>query len=157
VYPFLWATLQRSRAGLYSSDIVQTRDVKLEVSTIISAPRAKLRPFCTAEMTVIKRVKDDMRVYKYFSSLILMAAMAGPVALGATALNSQRDNDDQDHKVHRYYDRQRRDFHEWNEHESRAYARWEAKNHKKHREYVARHRNDQSRYWTWRHHHPDND
>jgi hypothetical protein len=25
---------------------------------------------------------------------------------------------------HRYYDRERRDWHEWNEHESRAYRHW---------------------------------
>ena len=98
-----------------------------------------------------------MRVIRYFSSLILMAAMVVPVALGATALSPRHDDDDKDHKVHRYYDRKHRDYHEWNERESRSYARWEAENRRKHREYVRRHRNDQNRYWTWRHSHPDRD
>ncbi|HWX56130.1 MAG TPA: hypothetical protein VN176_16190 [Verrucomicrobiae bacterium] len=99
-----------------------------------------------------------MRAGRYFSSLILLAAMAGPVALGATPLNGRSgDDDDRDHKVHRYYDRKHHDYHEWNEHESRSYARWEAENHRRHREYVARHRREQQRYWNWRHRHPDND
>ena len=102
-----------------------------------------------------------MRVFRYFSSLVLLAAMvvmAIPVALGATALNAgPRDDDDKQHKVHRYYDRKHHDYHEWNERESRSYERWEAENRRKHREYVRRHRAEQNRYWAWRHSHPDRD
>lgn len=99
-----------------------------------------------------------MRVHRYFSSLILMAAMVGPVALGATPINARPgDGDDRNHRIHRYYDRKHRDYHEWNEHESRAYVRWEAENHRRHREFVRRHRIEQTRYWSWRHRHPDND
>jgi hypothetical protein len=105
-----------------------------------------------------RRKKDDMRVVRYFSSIILMAAMAIPVALGANAVNARpRDDDDKNHKVHRYYDRKHRDYHEWNERESRSYARWEAENRRKHREFVRRRRAEQNRYWTWRHSHPDRD
>lgn len=99
-----------------------------------------------------------MRFQKSLSSLMLMAAVALPVALGAAPSNPRSGDDvDRDHKVHRYYDRRHRDYHEWNEHESRAYVRWEAREHRRHREYVRRHRVEQSRYWSWRHRHPDND
>lgn len=99
-----------------------------------------------------------MRVHRYLSSLVLMAAMAVPVALGATGVNARpRDDDDKNHKVHRYYDRKHRDYHEWNERESRSYARWEAENHRRHRAFVRRQRAEQNRYWTWRHIHPDRD
>src|ERR1700682_5926256 len=98
-----------------------------------------------------------MQVRRYFSSLILMAAMVGPVALGATPVNSQRDNDDRDHRIHRYYDRRHRDYHEWNEHESRVYVRWESDNHRTHREFAERRRREQARYWAWRHSHRDYD
>ncbi|HYL91572.1 MAG TPA: hypothetical protein VEW69_00290 [Alphaproteobacteria bacterium] len=102
--------------------------------------------------------EDDMRVLRNLSSLLLVAAMVGPVVLGTTSLAAQnRDNDDKDHKIHRYYDRKHRDYHEWNERESRAYSNWEAENHRKHLEFERRHRNDQSRYWVWRHSHPDKD
>lgn len=98
-----------------------------------------------------------MRLHKYFSSLILMAAMVGPVALGATPLNTRPGDDDRDHRAQRYYDRRHRDYHEWNEHESRAYVRWETGYHRRHREFVRRRRVEQDRYWSWRHRHPDND
>jgi hypothetical protein len=58
MYPFCEAILQRSRAGLYSSDIVQARDVRLEVSTFISALQLLTSNFkflCAAEVTVIKK------------------------------------------------------------------------------------------------------
>jgi hypothetical protein len=106
---------------------------------------------------VNNKEEDDMRVLRNLSSLLLMAAMVGPVLLGTTSLAQNRDNDDKDHKIHRYYDRKHRDYHEWNERESRAYSNWEAENHRKHLEFERRHRNDQSRYWVWRHSHPDKD
>jgi hypothetical protein len=98
-----------------------------------------------------------MRLLRYFSSLILLAAMAGPMARSAAAITPGHDDDDNKHKVHRYYDRKHHDYHEWNEHESRAYERWEAENRRKHREYVRRQRAEQNRYWVWRHSHPDRD
>jgi hypothetical protein len=98
-----------------------------------------------------------MRVHRYFSSLILMAAMLGSVAVGAVPPNARPGDDDNDHRVHRYYDRKHRDYHEWNERESRAYVRWETTQQRRHREFVRRHRSEQERYWSWRHSHPDND
>jgi hypothetical protein len=98
-----------------------------------------------------------MRLLRYFSSFILLVAMAGPIARSAAAITPSRDDDDNKHRVHRYYDRKHHDYHEWNEHESRAYERWEAENRRKHREYIRRQRAEQSRYWVWRHNHPDRD
>jgi hypothetical protein len=101
---------------------------------------------------------SQMRLLRYFSSLILLVALAGPMARSVAAINtSPRDDDDKKHKVHRYYDRKHHDYHEWNERESRSYERWEAENRWKHREYVRRQRAEQSRYWAWRHSHPDRD
>jgi hypothetical protein len=108
-------------------------------------------------MPVIRKV-EDMRVHRYFGSLLLMAAMVVPVAVGASALSAGARGDDRDdHRVHRYYDRHHRDYHEWNEHESRAYVRWETANHRRHREFVRRRQAERARYWNWRHRHGDND
>jgi hypothetical protein len=87
-----------------------------------------------------------------------MAAMIVPVALGAAVLKAgPGDDDDRNRRVHRYYDRNHRDYHEWNEHESRAYVRWETENHRRHREFVRRRQAERARYWEWRHRHADND
>src|SRR5579872_2497730 len=113
------------------------------------------------ERIVLHEGKDSMRVHKYFSSLILMAAMVGPVALGAIPHSARPGDDDRDHdrdhKVQRYYDRDHHDYHEWNDRESRAYGRWETENSRKHREFARRRRAEQAHYWNWRHSHPDND
>ncbi|HLW53006.1 MAG TPA: hypothetical protein VKW06_09185 [Candidatus Angelobacter sp.] len=105
---------------------------------------------------MIQRNQDYMRLQRYFSSLILMAAMAGPVALGATP-NAAPGDDDRDHQTHRYYDRKHRDYHEWNERESHAYGRWETSYHRRHREFARRRRIEQEQYWSWRHRHADRD
>ena len=48
---------------------------------------------------------------KFAAALFLTASLFGPVIGFA-----------EEH--HRYYDRDRRDWHEWNEHENRAYRHW---------------------------------
>jgi hypothetical protein len=93
-----------------------------------------------------------MRLLRYFNALILVAAIAAPVARAASPANP---SDDDHHKVHRYYDRKHHDYHAWNAHESGFYVRWEGENHRKHREFSHRQRADQARYWEWRHNHPD--
>jgi hypothetical protein len=129
------------------------------MSTNRSVTESLIKALCGrgARVRGQKGQKTNMRVQKYLSSLILIAAMAGPVAFAASAQEGRRDNDDKDHKVHRYYDSKHRDYHEWNERESSAYTRWEAENHKKHVEFAVRRKTDQLKYWTWRHTHPDND
>lgn len=92
-----------------------------------------------------------MRLLRYFNALILVAAIVAPAARAASPVNTT----DDEHKVHRYYDRKHHDYHAWNAHESEFYVRWEGENHRKHREFSHRQRADQARYWEWRHNHPD--
>ena len=58
---------------------------------------------------------------------------------------------------HRYYDRDRRDWHEWNEGENRAYRHWlmEEQRERRFRAYNRLHAERQREYWRWRHEHPD--
>jgi hypothetical protein len=60
-------------------------------------------------------------------------------------------------KEHRYYDRDRRDWHEWNEHESRAYRHWlmEERREHRYREYRRLKARQRREYWRWRHEHAD--
>ena len=60
----------------------------------------------------------------------------------------------QDH-THRYYDRERKQYHEWNEQEEHAYRNWVNEQHRKYRDFGKLHRNEQQRYWHWSHEHPD--
>ena len=50
---------------------------------------------------------------------------------------------------HRYYDRERRDWHEWNEHENRAYRHWlmEERRERQYREYARQKAARQREYW----------
>ena len=58
---------------------------------------------------------------------------------------------------HRYYDRERRDWHEWNENENRAYRHWlmEERREHRYREYRRLKAQQQRDYWRWRHEHYD--
>lgn len=58
---------------------------------------------------------------------------------------------------HRYYDRERRDWHEWNERENRAYRHWlmEERRERQYREYRRLKAEEQHAYWRWRHAHED--
>ncbi len=58
---------------------------------------------------------------------------------------------------HRYYDRDRRDWHPWNEHENRAYRHWlmEERKEQRYREYRRLKTAQQRAYWRWRHDHAD--
>ena len=79
------------------------------------------------------------------STLLLGLALAGPVAGLADA------------QSHRYYDRDRRDYHEWNEREDRAYRHWLQEQHYKMREWRRATKAQQRAYWRWRHEHPGDD
>lgn len=91
------------------------------------------------------------RFCKRFSSFLLLAALAMPVATFA------RDDHDHDHdRDHRYYDRAHKDYHHWDEHESAAYRHWmEAERHHRYVEFDHLSKADQQRYWVWRHDHSD--
>jgi hypothetical protein len=82
---------------------------------------------------------------RYVATLLLGAAMCGPVVLQA-----------KEHHNKRYYDRSRRDYHEWNEQEERAYRHWLTEERRReYRPWARTRRQDQMEYWRWRHDHPD--
>jgi hypothetical protein len=88
---------------------------------------------------------------RYFSSLILAAAifapnaiMAAPRPQGATV------------QV-RVYDRDHRDYHNWDSHENRAYRHYLVVQHRSYRSYHRQNYRVQRHYWNWRHSHPDRD
>ena len=81
---------------------------------------------------------------RFVSLLILSGSLLAPV-IGLAAEN------------HRYYDRERRDWHEWNEQENRAYRHWlmEERRERRYREYARLKGEQQRAYWRWRHTHAD--
>ena len=110
------------------------------------------------------------RRYHYFTLLVVMATLSFPLL----AIPEQDDHPRQDKTmptgdVHqqaphdnrktpddgRVYDRTRHDYHSWNDDEDRAYRKYLIQNHKPYREFERNSRKEQSRYWTWRHAHPD--
>jgi len=58
---------------------------------------------------------------------------------------------------HRYYDRDRRDWHAWNDDENRAYRHWlmEERREQRYREFRRLRAEQQRDYWRWRHDHRD--
>ncbi len=62
---------------------------------------------------------------RFMAGLVVSASLLAPV----TVLGDEH---------HRYYDRERRDWHEWNEHENRAYRHWlmEERREQRYREYA---------------------
>jgi hypothetical protein len=80
---------------------------------------------------------------RFVASLVLSASLFAPmVALG---------------EEHRYYDRDRRDWHAWNDNENRAYRHWlmEERRERRYREYRRLKAEQQRAYWRWRHEHGD--
>lgn len=59
--------------------------------------------------------------------------------------------------MHRYYDRDRHDWHEWNEREDHAYRQYLKDQHREYREWNRVPRRDQTAYWRWRHEHMEMD
>lgn len=80
---------------------------------------------------------------KFLGSLALGAMLLAPTASFA--------------EVHRYYDRDRHDWHEWNEGERRAYRHWlmEERRERQYRAYARLNAERRREYWRWRHEHPD--
>jgi hypothetical protein len=89
------------------------------------------------------------RVHTYIASLFLTAALAAPVALMAAPVP-------QEARVQiRVYDRQHKDYHNWDDNENRAWGQYLSDNHKNSHEFSKANRREQSRYWNYRHSHPD--
>lgn len=102
------------------------------------------------------------RGYRLFSSLILAAALAAPVAMMAAASpqddrkQDDRKQEDRQGENKRYYDKSHKDYHAWNGNEDGAYQRYQTEHHEK-RGFAELNSRQQSTYWKWRHDHPDND
>ncbi len=101
------------------------------------------------------------RILRFLAVFFLGAALVAPVAIRAGVQDKdERRHDDKDRKNKpnkRYYDRDRRDWHSWDDREDRAYRRWLAEERKEHRDFSKLNRKERTRYWLWRHTHPDED
>ena len=89
---------------------------------------------------------------KYLSFLFLTAALTASVAPQAAAAQEVVVSDHT-----RYYDRNHRDYHVWNDREDHSYRVYLGERHRDYREFHQNNRREQSRYWSWRHSHPDRD
>jgi len=92
-----------------------------------------------------------LHINRYFSLLLLGAALAAPAATMAGPKP-------QEASVQvRVYDRDHRDYHNWDDREDRAYRRYYVVQHRSYRAYDRQNSRAQRKYWRWRHSHPDND
>ena len=104
-----------------------------------------------------------MKIHKgtrILSSMVLMGALAAPMALMAQDRDrdDHKDRDDQA-KNQRVYDRAHKDYHNWNSDEDRRYREWYTSTHngRDYRDYNKLNHKDQTAYWNWRHQHGDGD
>ena len=90
------------------------------------------------------------RTHQFIASLFLTAALAAPVAIMAAPVP-------QEARVQvRVYDRQHKDYHNWDDNENRAWGQYLTQNHKNSHEFSKANKREQSKYWNYRHSHPDN-
>lgn len=90
------------------------------------------------------------------ASLVLMGALAVPIAVSARPLPQEEHHDrDWEREHHRYYDREHRVYHAWDAREDAAYRRWLAERHYRYMEFGRLKAERQREYWIWRHEHPD--
>ncbi len=83
---------------------------------------------------------------RFFSMLLLAAAVAAPIASTGCEVHAYRVHDP-------YYN----DDHHWNHGEEVYYQQWEVQTHRDHQDFRKRDSDDQKQYWEWRHSHHDND
>ena len=83
---------------------------------------------------------------RFLSALLLSGALLAPTVILA---------DDAHISNKRYYDMEHKDYHQWNRDEDQAYRQYLQENHKPYRDFNRLKRNDQTRYWNWRHDHGD--
>jgi hypothetical protein len=57
------------------------------------------------------------------------------------------------HAGYRVYDPYHGDYHVWDDHEGTYYNQWVTENHRDHRDFRKLNKEDQKRYWDWRHTH----
>jgi hypothetical protein len=114
-------------------------------------------------MEILSQEEEDMHhSYRYFfSSFVLTAALAAPLAISATAKPQDNGRQEDNHRDHRdqnkVYDRSHKDYHNWDDNEDRSYRQYLGEQHKDYRDYSRLKRNEQNQYWNWRHSHSDGD
>jgi hypothetical protein len=99
----------------------------------------------------IQNLKDyNMHLsHRYVASLFLTAALAAPVAIMAAPAP-------QESRVQvRVYDKQHKDYHNWDDNENRAWGQYLTDNHRNPHEFSKAKKREQSKYWNYRHSHPD--
>jgi hypothetical protein len=101
------------------------------------------------------KIQKGMRI---LSSMLLMGALAAPLALQAQDRDDKHDRDDRA-KNQRVYDRNHKDYHAWNDDEDRNYRQWYTQkyNGREYREYNRLNKKDQAAYWNWRHQNGNDD
>jgi hypothetical protein len=89
-----------------------------------------------------------MRIsFRYISPLLLAVSFATPAVIFAAPAP-------QEAQV-RVYDRSHKDYHNWDDRENHAWGVFLTTNHRDAHEYAKSNRKEQSKYWNWRHSHPD--
>jgi len=103
------------------------------------------------------------RLIRYFGLMFLGVAIFMPLGAqsgrlwAANSLGTEaRDDHDRDVKIkiHRYYDRDHKDYHQWNDAEDRAYRHYLEEQREQYRDFAKQQRKEQRAYWKWRHEHP---
>jgi Ni/Co efflux regulator RcnB len=102
------------------------------------------------------KIHKGMRI---LSSILLMGALAAPLALRAQDRDEHNKDRDDRAKNQRVYDRDHKDYHNWNGNEDRNYRQWYGQSHngREYRDYNRLNHRDQTNYWNWRHQHGDGD
>jgi hypothetical protein len=131
--------------------------------------------FVIARKSRLIPVREDYNMHRglnYLTSFFLTAALASPMAIAQqddqrqrqdqTQQRDQRDqqenrNNRNTENQQRVYDRSHHDYHQWNDNEDRSYRQYLGENHKDYRDFQSTSRRQQTKYWNWRHSHPDQD
>jgi hypothetical protein len=92
---------------------------------------------------------------RLLGSFFLIAALAAPLAISASPRGQDRDDRHDRDSNNRVYDPAHHDYHQWNDQENTHYQEWARENHYENRDYNKLNRKEQSKYWNWRHSHPD--
>jgi hypothetical protein len=87
---------------------------------------------------------------RMLSAFTVIAALAGTTLFATDA--SAKDKHKQKHDA-RVYDRGHRDYHNWNGDEDRLYRQYLGEQHRQYRAFSKMNRQQQLRYWQWRHDH----
>ena len=115
-------------------------------------PDARLVIAAIAKADILKFGDFNMHgASKYLGPLFLVAALTAPVTILAARATQE------DHERKRVYDKDHKDDHNWDDHENRAWGQFLTENHRESHEYAKSNKKEQSKYWNWRHSHPDRD